>query len=94
LATLIESDENASLKLADLFSGRVSHIEAKVTLFANQTRSIETIITVARVGQGNSENDFAVLHIDVSPSELTALEASNSDNVVSLETRGSALNSA
>lgn len=91
LATLIESDENATVKLADLFSGRVSHIEANVTLFANQARTLDTVITVARVGQGNSESAFAVLHIDVSPSEVAAFEESN---VVTLEPRGSVLSSA
>ena len=94
LATLVESDDKARIKLADFFSGRVGYIEASVTLFANLSKPIDTMITVARVGEGTSETAFAVLHIDVSHAEISALEDGSADNVVTLEPRNSVFSNA
>ena len=89
LASLVESDEHASTKLADFFSGRVGHIEADVVLFKGQANEIETTISVSRIGEGSSPEAHAILHIDISLAALNGLDktASSKSNVVPLERR-------
>ncbi|MGR8949818.1 MAG: PAS domain S-box protein [Gammaproteobacteria bacterium] len=87
LASLVASDDQASLKLADFFSGRSQHIETKVTLFSGEINELEAEITASRVGAGNSADAYGVLHIDVSPGKLVFEEEKSTTNVVPLERR-------
>ena len=89
LASLVASDEQASTKLADFFSGRVGHIEADVVLFKGQTNEIDTTISVSRIGEGSSSDAYAVLHIDVSLGAFKHPEKTpeGDTNVVPLERR-------
>ena len=89
LATLVESNDQASAKLADFFSGRVGHIETEVVLFKGQPNEIDTTISVSRIGEGSSSDAHAVLHIDVALAALNAEDKTTkqSSNVVPLERR-------
>ena len=89
LATLVESDEKASAKLADFFSGRVGHVETEVRFFKGLANEIDATINLSRVGEGSSPEVYAVLHLDVPLAALSAAEkdAASRQNVVPLERR-------